>query len=279
MLKHEHDEIVGVGVGDIQAFAVHGKRGGESAGIHLLHQILGDVLSAQAKVRSNQGRDRESASAARAAPCERRVAVEVVGRTTWTSIARDSWRPPTPACLPAGTSAGYGARRRAGGGTRRNPDLRTSRSIQVAATLWRFPWPPALRGHVGIVLRKPPLRPDQPVRRRSQRMPSHAGRSGGKSAIAEKRTTTLPAHQAHACPTYPRSGACRYYPQPLVLTYRYRFKSKWAYENAPCIIIRAFSSNGVLKHRKRPNFLFCEQFYSHSSGSIPCGPTNSPFGT
>lgn len=49
MLKHEHDEIVGVGVGDIQAFAVHGKRGGESAGIHLLHQILGDVLSAQAK--------------------------------------------------------------------------------------------------------------------------------------------------------------------------------------------------------------------------------------
>ena len=49
VLKHEHDKIVGVGVGDVQTFAVHGKRGGESAGIHLLHQILGNVLGAQTR--------------------------------------------------------------------------------------------------------------------------------------------------------------------------------------------------------------------------------------
>lgn len=58
VLKHEHDKIVGVGVGDVQTFAVHGKRGGESAGIHLLHQILGNVLGAQTRCNRIKGRDR-----------------------------------------------------------------------------------------------------------------------------------------------------------------------------------------------------------------------------
>ena len=159
MFEHEHGEVVGIGVGDVDVLSVHVDRRRETAGVETRTRAGGIVCVPSPGAMESNPRP-GMASAAPLAWCGTHAAASrsAIAWTIRKSNVRDSWPRREPADPPARSAGGCAARPRAAVGTTRSPVPRTSRSIQAGVTRWRFPLPRAWRGRAGTAWRTRPSR-------------------------------------------------------------------------------------------------------------------------